>query len=53
MLRLRRHANEQIGMVEHGKLKLVVDDEEQIVSSSETCLIPPTRMKRRNSAEAA
>jgi quercetin dioxygenase-like cupin family protein len=41
MLRLHRHADEQISMIEHGKLRLVVDGEEQIVSGGETYVIPP------------
>jgi quercetin dioxygenase-like cupin family protein len=41
MLRLHRHPDEQLSMVEHGKLKLVVNDEERIVGSGETCVIPP------------
>jgi quercetin dioxygenase-like cupin family protein len=40
-LRLHRHADEQVSMVERGKLRLVVDNDERIVSSGETCVIPP------------
>jgi quercetin dioxygenase-like cupin family protein len=39
--RLHQHADEQISMVERGKLKFVVDGEEEIVSSGETFVIPP------------
>ena len=40
-LRLHQHADEQISMVEYGKLRFVVAGHEQIVSGGETYVIPP------------
>jgi quercetin dioxygenase-like cupin family protein len=37
--RLHQHVDEQISMVERGKLRFVVDYEEQIVASGETLVI--------------
>ncbi len=45
VLRLHRHADEQISMVERGKLKFVVADEEGIASGGETYVIPPNALR--------
>jgi quercetin dioxygenase-like cupin family protein len=42
VIRLHRHADEQISMVECGKVRFVVDGEEEIVASGETYVIPPS-----------
>lgn len=42
VVRLHRHADEQISMVECGKLRFAVDGEEQIVMGGETYVIPPS-----------
>jgi quercetin dioxygenase-like cupin family protein len=39
--RLHQHAEEQISMVERGKLKFVVESEEEIVAGGEAFVIPP------------
>jgi len=41
MLRLHRHPDEQISMLERGKLRFVVAGEEEIVSGGQTYVIPP------------
>ncbi len=41
MLRLHQHANEQVGMIEQGKLRLIVEGEERTVSAGETYVIAP------------
>jgi quercetin dioxygenase-like cupin family protein len=38
---LHRHVNEQISMVERGKLRFVVSDVERVVSAGEALVIPP------------
>jgi len=41
VLRLHRHADEQISMIERGKVRFVVAGEEEIVSGGESYVIPP------------
>ena len=41
VLRLHRHADEQISMIERGRLRFIVAGEEEIVSGGETYVIPP------------
>jgi quercetin dioxygenase-like cupin family protein len=41
VLRLHRHPEEQISMIERGKLRFVVCEEEEIVGGGETYVIPP------------
>jgi quercetin dioxygenase-like cupin family protein len=38
---LHQHVNEQISLVEHGKLRFVIGGEERIVSGGEALTIPP------------
>lgn len=38
---LHQHVNEQISMVDHGKLRFVISGEERIVQGGETLTIPP------------
>ncbi len=38
---LHNHVNEQISMIEHGRLRFVVDGEERVLGAGETLTIPP------------
>ena len=38
---LHQHVNEQLSMIEHGRLRFVVAGEERILSAGETLTIPP------------
>ncbi len=41
VLRLHRHAEEQVSVIECGKIRSVVADQEVVVSGGETYVIPP------------